>query len=317
MEPLVSVCMTTYNHEPYLVEAIEGVLMQRAPFGVELVLGEDCSTDGTAVICRAYAERWPDRVRLVTGPCNVGWRANYRRTLAACRGRYVAFCDGDDRWTDPDKLRRQVERLESVPSCGMCFTRTVRYYPATGRREPYPSAPPADPYTAFGDLWRRWPVDNCSTLARRDLIEDYYAEVRPAEHPEWLTDDAPMWLWFAARHGICFLDAVTAEHRVLTGSVSHGADRGRRLAFNDSIWGIHLWFDARYGGGRHRRQMELRRHTDALWLLGREGSAGECLRRWGSDVRRTPWLLLWPVGAWVAAKGLLGRAAAAGKEGRP
>ena len=70
--PLVSVCMTTYNHEPYIAEAIESVLAQQTSFGVELVVGEDCSTDRTAAICREYAAKYPDRIRLVTSPENVG-----------------------------------------------------------------------------------------------------------------------------------------------------------------------------------------------------------------------------------------------------
>ena len=81
--PLVSVCMTTYNHEAYLALAIESVLAQQTSFGVELVLGEDCSTDRTPEICRDYAEKYPDRIRLVTSPENVGWRRNYRRTFEA------------------------------------------------------------------------------------------------------------------------------------------------------------------------------------------------------------------------------------------
>ena len=88
--PLVSVCMTTYNHERYLPQAIESVLEQRTTFGVELVLGEDCSTDSTRTVCERYAARYPDRIRLVTSDHNVGWRANYRRTFEACRGKYVA-----------------------------------------------------------------------------------------------------------------------------------------------------------------------------------------------------------------------------------
>ena len=89
--PLVSVCMTTYNHEAYLRQAVESVLVQQTSFAVELVLGEDCSTDATAALCREYAERFPDRVRVVTSDSNVGWRANYRRTFEACRGKYVAY----------------------------------------------------------------------------------------------------------------------------------------------------------------------------------------------------------------------------------
>ena len=65
------------------------MLAQQTSFGVELVVGEDCSTDRTAAICREYAAKYPDRIRLVTSPENVGWRANYRRTFEACRGKYV------------------------------------------------------------------------------------------------------------------------------------------------------------------------------------------------------------------------------------
>lgn len=75
--------MTTYNHAPYLRQAVESVLSQQTSFDFELVLGEDCSTDLTAEICREYAAKYPGRVRLVTGARNVGWRANYRRTFDA------------------------------------------------------------------------------------------------------------------------------------------------------------------------------------------------------------------------------------------
>ena len=105
--------MTAYNHAPYIGRAIEGVLSQRTTFAVELVLSDDCSPDGTGAICRDYAARYPDRIRLLTGDVNVGMRANYRRTIEACRGRYVAMCDGDDWWCDPLKLQRQVEALEA------------------------------------------------------------------------------------------------------------------------------------------------------------------------------------------------------------
>ena len=113
--------MTAYNHAPYIGRAIEGVLSQRTTFAVELVLSDDCSTDGTGAICRDYAARYPDRIRLLTGDVNVGMRANYRRTIEACRGRYVAMCDGDDWWCDPLKLQRQVEALEADPACGLAI----------------------------------------------------------------------------------------------------------------------------------------------------------------------------------------------------
>ena len=207
--PLVSVCMTTYNHEAYLAQAIEGVLSQQTDFGVELVVGEDCSTDGTRAVCERYAARYPDRIRLVTSGENVGWRANYRRTFEACRGKYVAYCDGDDWWSDPRKLQMQVEVMESDATCGMCYTSVNEYMQASGELLPDPDRH----YTDFENMLLGISVPNCTTLARRELIAAYYAEIRPEEHPEWLTDDWPMWLWFAWNSRICFLDRVTLSER--------------------------------------------------------------------------------------------------------
>ena len=214
--PLVSVCMTTYNHEAYLAQAIESVLAQQTSFGVELVLGDDCSTDSTAAICREYAAKYPGRVRFVTGQRNVGWRANYRRTFEACRGKYVAYCDGDDWWTDPCKLQMQADLMESDPGCGMCYTGADEYWQAEGTLK----SDPDRHYTDFEQMLLGISVPNCTALARRELIAAYYAEIRPEEHPEWLTDDAPMWIWFAARSRIRASEEVTAVHRMLPESVS-------------------------------------------------------------------------------------------------
>ena len=175
--PLVSVCMTTYNHEAYLAQAIEGVLSQQTDFGVELVVGEDCSTDRTRAVCERYAAQYPDRIRLVTSGENVGWRANYRRTFEACRGKYVAYCDGDDWWSDPRKLQMQVEVMESDATCGMCYTSVNEYMQASGELLPDPDRH----YTDFENMLLGISVPNCTTLARRELIAAYYAEIRPEE----------------------------------------------------------------------------------------------------------------------------------------
>lgn len=301
--PLVSVCMTTYNHEAYIGEAIESVLAQQAPFGVELVIGEDCSTDRTAEIVRACAAQYPDRVRVVSGPANVGWRANYRRTFEACRGRYVAYLDGDDKWCDPQKLQMQVELLENDPSCGMCCTDAIDFYQATGEQRPWPHAR----YTDFDRLLLRTTVANCTTLARRDLIARYYAEVRPEEHPEWRTDDWPMWLWFASRSHIRLMERPTAIHRRLPESVSHTTAYRDRIAFRDSLMEISLWFDDHYGNSRNRFRILRERMAVALWILSWEGPAGEYLTRWWTDVRQTPRLVLCPEGAGLFVKKILFR----------
>ena len=168
----------------------------------------------------------------------------------------------------------------------MCYTRASNYWQASDRTEPdHP-----DHYTDFGRLLCSLTIANCATLARRELIARYYDEVRPAEHPEWKTDDAPMWLWFSVRSRISYLPDITAVHRRLPDSVSHSTAYRKRIAFCDSLCDISLWFDARYGGGRQRRRIARMRMEYILTLM-RDAGGGACLRRWWRDVRREPSLL--------------------------
>ena len=110
-------------------------------------------------------------------------------------------------------------------------------------------------------------VPNCTALARRELIAAYYAEICPEEHPEWLTDDWPMWLWFACRSRIRFIDRVTAVHRRMVGSVSHGDSYRGRLASRDSAMETSLWFDERFTASRNRFRILRRRHVVGLWTF--------------------------------------------------
>ncbi|MCX7858348.1 MAG: glycosyltransferase [Deltaproteobacteria bacterium] len=111
--PLVSVHMITYNHEKYIAEAIEGVLKQKTTFPFELVIGEDFSTDSTRKICLEYQKRYPNIIKLLQREKNIGMVPNFVDTLKNCKGKYVAFCEGDDYWIDEYKLQKQVEFLEN------------------------------------------------------------------------------------------------------------------------------------------------------------------------------------------------------------
>lgn len=116
----VSVYMVTYNHEKYIAQAIEGVLIQKTSFPIELIIGEDCSTDRTRTICEEYASKH-SLIKLLLSEKNMGAMANFIRTLSACGGKYIAFCEGDDYWTDPYKLQKQVDFLEANPEYALCF----------------------------------------------------------------------------------------------------------------------------------------------------------------------------------------------------
>jgi glycosyltransferase involved in cell wall biosynthesis len=119
--PNVSVAMITYNQEPFIAKAIEGVLDQQTDFSVKLVIGEDFSTDKTREICLSYQEKFPDKVKVLKRKGNLGMMRNFVDTLQSCQGEFIALCEGDDYWTDPHKLQKQIDFLESNPDFSICF----------------------------------------------------------------------------------------------------------------------------------------------------------------------------------------------------
>ena len=282
MTPLVSVIVTTYNHEPYLADALEAILSQECDFGVEIIVGEDCSRDNTLGVCKSFAHQYPDRITLITSAENVGWRANYRRCVESARGKYIAFCDGDDYWSDKSRLAEQVALMEQNPNIGLCYTLAER---RDGGGRLVGRFPIGERHTTLNTMLHDWCVENCTTLARRDLVLDYYATEKPENHPEWLTEDLPMWLYVAAHAKVAYIDKATAVHRVFPDSVSHSTSLAKRLAFCDSSSNIKLWFDERYNNSKQRRHLLRERMNTALWVYSHIGSVGDFVKRWWSEIK--------------------------------
>ena len=133
VQPLVSVCVQTYQHGDFIRECLDGILMQQTNFPFEILLGEDASTDGTREICIEYANKFPWKIRLFLhhrknniaiggGPTG---RFNFMYNLYSARGRYIALCEGDDYWTDALKLQKQVSYLESTPEASICLHNSI------------------------------------------------------------------------------------------------------------------------------------------------------------------------------------------------
>ncbi len=128
MKPTVSVCIQTYNHQPYIKECLDSILMQQTTFPFEIILGEDESCDGTREICKTYADAHPEQIKLflrsrkdvilING--NATGRFNMIENLKAATGIFIAFCEGDDYWKDPYKLEKQVQLLASNPNLIAC-----------------------------------------------------------------------------------------------------------------------------------------------------------------------------------------------------
>ena len=131
--PLVSINVVTYNHEKYIEQCLDSILNQKTDFKFEIILGEDDSTDNTRAICKEYAHQYPNKIRLflrsrkdviyING--NPTGRFNFMENLKAAKGKYIALCEGDDYWTDPLKLQKQVDFLESHSSYSGSFHDTL------------------------------------------------------------------------------------------------------------------------------------------------------------------------------------------------
>jgi len=141
IQPLVTVRTITYQHTGFIEECIKGVLMQRTNFLFEFIIGEDGSTDGTREICEKYAKDYPDKIRLFVRDRTLSQlyneegklikRLNGRFSAMSSRGQYIALCEGDDYWTDPLKLQKQVDVLEANPDYSFCVGGFERLYQDT------------------------------------------------------------------------------------------------------------------------------------------------------------------------------------------
>ncbi|MBQ0090613.1 MAG: glycosyltransferase family 2 protein [Prevotellaceae bacterium] len=125
--PKISVGIITYNQEKTILQTLDSILCQQGDFELEVVIGEDHSTDGTRTICEQYAENYP-HVHLLPDVPNMGIMRNFARVMKACVGNYIAVCAGDDWWCDNRKLQKQLTFLETHPDYGFVTIGGYTYY---------------------------------------------------------------------------------------------------------------------------------------------------------------------------------------------
>jgi glycosyltransferase involved in cell wall biosynthesis len=220
----VSVVLRTYNHASWIAQAIESVLLQRAGFGFELIVAEDCSTDGTRAIVERYAARHPEVIRALLPERNVGHGEILRLGLAAAGGRYVAYLDGDDYWTSPAKLVRQVAFLERNRECASCFHDVSLIYDDAG--VPSGTISPHLGEERFGleQILMECFVPAPAMMFRREVAEQLPAWVFESAWIDWLIHIR------AAQSGpIGYLPEVLAAYRVHRGGMFSALDRVSQL----------------------------------------------------------------------------------------
>lgn len=224
-KPLVSVRLMVYNNEPYIREAVESILRQKTSFKVEIVVGDDFSTDNTLDIIKSYectenvyfnildrpigGEYWKDRQRL-------GRLYNFKNIIDNCQGKYIALLDGDDYWTDPLKLQKQVGFLENDSNYALCF-HNVKVLNA-GESDDMKSMLNGLSKVDFDtiDILKQWFIPTCSIVFRNS---------ESLELPYWFTDcisgDIPLLLLLSLQGKFHFIDELCGVYRKHIAGVSN------------------------------------------------------------------------------------------------
>ena len=236
--PLVSVVMITYNHEHYLAEAIEGVVRQETSCPIELLVGEDCSTDGTREVALNYQTRFPEMIRVITSDQNVGMHRNFDRLVATTRGKYIAICEGDDVWIRSDKLERQVALLENNPEISLVCSNYQIISDSGAILVSDALHPPngSEYFVTFEDILLSGVVLTLTVCARRDLVMRALVESPLCRKQNYLFGDSPLWVELA-RHGkCCCVPEVYCSYRRSANSATRQSDPLHRWRFAASVW---------------------------------------------------------------------------------
>lgn len=242
-QPLVSICCIAYNQEKFIRECLDSFLMQKTNFSFEIVISDDCSNDNTKKIINSYIIKFPNIFVDVSPSENLGMIKNYYHALSSCKGKYIAFCEGDDYWIDENKLQMQVDFLESNPEYGMCYTKAKQY--DQKNKIFFENLSGADFISFYYLLKGGNPIPALTTVYKKELLSNYLLEISPIDK-KWLMGDYPLWLYISRESKVMFMDKVTSVYRILTQSASHHTDINKMVDFRKSVYDIKEFYSKLY-----------------------------------------------------------------------
>lgn len=227
-KPLVSICCITYNHEHYIKDALDGFIMQNTNFLYEIVISDDCSKEGTRKVIEEYKKKYPSLIRDVSPEKNMGSSENFIYVQQCAKGKYIAICEGDDYWTDPLKLQKQVDILEADETLMACCTSysIVDNHSKIIKKKNEGAIVKGNiegRYT-LRDFFRddhRYPT---LTMVYRNIhgeeIREKYAHMRNPFLGDWT-----LWICLLIYGDMYYLDEVTSAYRINPTSITHTTNR--------------------------------------------------------------------------------------------
>lgn len=254
-EVLVSICVQTYQQVDFIRECLDNILNQQTNFAFEILLGEDNSNDGTREVCLEYAKKHPDKIRLflhsrennikINGKPT--GRFNFMYNLSKARGKYIAFCEGDDYWIDKYKLQKQVDFLSSNSDHSMVFSAFNRFYEKKGvfQKVSFDNQKHLFAGNIFNSLiFNNW-ISTISVMVKKDILFQFanYVEYTNKEFP---MADYPAWLDLSYHTKVGLINEPMAVHRILLNSASHSTEAKDRVDFGEATYKIQKYFIDKY-----------------------------------------------------------------------
>ena len=251
--PLVSVWCMAYNHESYIRQCMDGFVMQKTNFSFEVIIHEDASTDKTADVIREYEKKFPEIIKPIYQTENQYSQKhiNMMNTffIPRAKGKYIAMCEGDDYWTDPLKLQKQVDFLEANPEYGMVHTnfQIVNEWNdlVTKYNRKWKSG-----YIFDQIIWGKYSICTASVMFKTDLYKKFEKEF---DNFIFKIGDLPLWLFFSKNAMVKYFDCKMITYRILRNSASHSTNIEQQYNFHYHASEIRCLFAKKYGSRFNRK----------------------------------------------------------------
>ena len=240
-QDLISVIVCTYNQQDTIGRTLDSILAQECHLPLEIVIGEDGSTDNTLAICRQYEQKHPGMVRILGNDSNKGFVRNYFNCLRACRGKYIADCSGDDFWIDNEKLEQESHILDENANVSIVHTDWLRYNEKTGKMQSPSSSPKKEKFKALPQRGleaailmpgERPAIHLCTSLYRNEWIRQAMQDYPQFFDPDaYQCEDIQISFFLARMGGVAYINKPTLAYSCGETTISNPDSEEKQFVF--------------------------------------------------------------------------------------
>lgn len=274
MENMISVIVCTYNQEDTIGRTLDSILSQECHLPYEIVIGEDCSTDGTLAVCNAYQQAHPDKIRILANNPNKGIQNNYFDCLLTCKGAYIADCAGDDYWIDNRKLEKELLILENHPEVTLVHTDWQITSQTDGAVRPaapqHYSSPITDGKMMLEDIitqTSRPIIHLCTSLYRKDtFLKAYQKDEYLFRNQGFGCEDLQLSFIMASAGEIAYLPDITLNYNMSDGTISNQPDEEKQFRFMEQTTSLRVYLADHYYKRTEKIEAHLSQRLFALYM---------------------------------------------------